>query len=276
MRKIGLVVVVLAACSGSGAHLPKTAQGSAVIEIRGAVKNGPFSLGRADLEKLPQVTVRGVDPTSGTEAVWEGVPVAALVARVELGRGADTVIVRTADGAAIPIPLTVVRQFRPTLADRANGTRLATRVLAWPTLEQRGIETDPRHVTWWARNIVALELADWQRTYGVALATPEGAPDAARRGSTWYAERCVTCHKMRGVGGTRGPDLTTVAARLGQAPFETLLDKHPGWAAVTAGDAPGDRGVQELWTFLRAVSVAPARPEPLTAERAGTASSSGR
>ena len=199
MRKNGLVVLVLAACSGSGARLPKAAQGPAVIEIRGAVKNGPFSLGHADLQKLPQVAVRGVDPTSGAEAVWEGVPLAALMARVELGRGADTVIVRTADGAAIPIPLTVVRQFRPTLADRADGTRLATRVLAWPTLEQRGIETDPRHGTWWARDIVALELADWQRTYAVALATPEGAPDAARRGSTWYAERCVTCHKMRGV-----------------------------------------------------------------------------
>ena len=277
MRKLGRVVLLIAAaCSGSGARLPKSAQGPAVLEVRGAVKNGPFSLGHADLEKLPQASVRGIDPATGAEAVWEGVPVAAILGRVELGRGADTVVVRTTDGSAIPIPLTVVRQFRPTFADRANGTRLPTRVLAWPTLEQRGIETDPRAGAWWARDIVALELVDWQRTYALALSTPEGAPDAARRGSAWYAERCVNCHRMRGAGGTRGPDLTTVAARLAPAPFETLLDKHPGWASITAGDAPGDRGLQELYSFLRAVSVAPAlpRPEALTAERSGKAPSS--
>lgn len=271
MRKLGLapVVLVLAACSGGGARLPKAAQGAQVLEVRGAVKHGPFALGRADLDRLPRRSVRGVDVVSGAAAEWEGISVAAIVSdRVELAKGADTVIVRTSEGAAIPIPLTLVRQLKPVLADRANGTRLPAPVLAWPTLEQRGLETDPRARAWWAREVVAFEIVEWQRTFGSALATPDGAPDAARRGSAWYGERCVTCHKMRGAGGSRGPDLTTVAARLRQAPFEALLETHPGWATA-GGDTPGAEGAVELWAFLRAVATSPqgTRPEALTAER---------
>ena len=52
---------------------------------------------------------------------------------------------------AIPIPLTVIRQLKPVLADRADGTRLATKILAWPTEHQQGLATDPRAATWWAR-----------------------------------------------------------------------------------------------------------------------------
>ena len=145
MRKSWIVLGLLAACT-SGPRLPTTAHGEPVLEVRGALKKGPYALGRADLERLPRRTLRGVDPVTGRTATWEGVSVAAIVIdRVELAKGgADTVIVRTADRAAIPIPLTIVRQWRPVLADRADGERLASPVLAWPTLEQRGIETDPR------------------------------------------------------------------------------------------------------------------------------------
>lgn len=273
MRKLALLLVIVAGCSG-GARLPLAAKGEPVLEVRGAVKNGPFALGRADLDAMPRLGVHGVDPGTATEAVWEGASVAALVAeRVELLKGADTVLVRTADGAAIPIPLTLVRQLKPVLADRANGAPLATRVLAWPTLEQRGLGTDPRAPGWWAREVVAFELVDWQRTFASALATPVGAPDSARRGAGWYGERCVACHRMRGAGGSRGPDLTTVAARLGQAPFEALLERHPGWT-TGVGDPPGAEGAAELWSYLRSVAAAApgAQPTALTAESAAPSS----
>jgi len=267
---------LLAGCTG-GPRLPAKAQGETVLEVRGALKKGPYALGRADLEKLPRRTVRGVDPATGRTASWEGISVAPVVSdRVDLAKGADTVIVRTADRAAIPIPLTLFRQWKPVLADLADGERLASPVLAWPTLEQRGIETDPRAAGWWARGVVAFELVEWQRAFAPALAAPEGATDAARRGSGLYADRCLRCHRMRGAGGERGPDLTTIAARLRQESFASFLDRHPGWS-VTTGEAPGPQGADELWSFLRAVAAAsPVTPrrEPVTANRGASGPSS--
>ncbi len=267
MRKSWIVLGFLAACT-SGPRLPTTAQGEKVIEVRGALKKGAsYALGRADLAKLPRRTLRGVDPATGRAATWEGVSVAAIVTeRVELAKGADTVIVRTSDRAAIPLPLTLVRQWKPVLADEADGVRLATPVLAWPTLEQRGIETDPRAEGWWAHDVVAFEIVEWQKAFASALAIPDGATDAARRGATWYGDRCIRCHRMRGAGGERGPDLTTVAARLRPGPFGALLDHHPGWNDAV-GEAPGPAGAEELWSFLRAVAATNGlRPEPVTAD----------
>ncbi len=274
MRKSCIVLGLLLACANRG-YLPSTAQGEKVLEVRGALKYGPYALGRADLARLPRRTVRGVDPVTGRTASWEGVSVSALVVeRVELAKGgADTAIVRTADRAAIPIPLTVIRQWRPVLADRADGEPLATPVLAWPTLEQRGIETDPRSEGWWARGVVAFELVDWQRAFAPSLAAPDGSPDAARRGSSFYADRCLRCHRVRSAGGERGPDLTTVTARLGLERFSSLLERHPGWKGPV-GEPAGADAADELWSFLRVVAASPAvvpppkPPEPVTAERA--------
>lgn len=252
MRKVAALLASLAACTTL--RLPRLAEGAPVIVIGGAVKGGPFSLGRADLERLPRRSVHGVDPASGREAVWEGVSVAELVSRrVELEKGADVAVARTADRAAIAIPLALIRQLEPVLADRADGVRLATTILAWPTLEQRGLETDPRAGLWWARDVTAFDLQDWQKKYGAALATPDGAPDAARRGSAWYGERCISCHRVRGVGGYRGRELTAVAARLPEAQFAASIRRHPGW---TGGDPPGAEDARDLWSFLHAVGAA--------------------
>jgi mono/diheme cytochrome c family protein len=269
MRKLGIVLLALAACS-SAARLPKTAQGAPALTVSGAVKGGPFSLGRADLEKLPRRAVRGVDPRSGREATWEGVSVDELVSkRVEVQRGADVVLARTSERTAIGIPIYVLLQHRPVLADRVDGVPISPNVLAWPTLEQRGLETDPRAGFWWAHDVVALELVDSARTFGPALATPDGAADGARRGSALFGERCIACHRMRGVGGERGPELTTLGSRIRKAPFAAMLDKHPGWKD-TGGDLPGEEGAAELWSFLQAVALTAihgAPPPAVTAER---------
>lgn len=272
MRKLGLVVLSLAACS-SGPRLPKTAEGPPALTVGGAVKGGPFSLGRAYVDKLPRRTVRGVDPASGREASWEGASVEEIVSkRVELLKGADAVLVRTADREAIAIPITLVIQHKPVLADHADGVRIAPNVLAWPTLEQRGLETDPRAILWWAHDVVGFDVVDSQKTFGPALATPDGAADGARRGSALFGERCIACHRMRGVGGMRGPELTTIAARMNQVSFATFLDKHPGWTG-TGGDPPGEQGAVELYAFLHAVAAAgpnAAPQEPVTADRAAS------
>jgi hypothetical protein len=261
MRMFGLLLLSAVAACSSRPRLPSGPQGDPVVEIRGAIKGGPYALGRADLDRLPRLSAVGEDPRSGKTALWEGTSVAALVSeRVEVRKGADTAIVRTADRAAIPVPLTMIRQLKPVLADRADGARLAAPVLAWPTAQQKGLATDPRAATWWARDVVAFDIVEWQRTFGPALAAPEGSVDAARRGAGLFGESCIHCHRMRGVGGERGPELTTVAERLRPAAFAQLLSTHPGWHERGIVELAPDAATA-LWTFLSAVATsAPATP----------------
>lgn len=257
MRNTSFVVLLaVAACSSAGPRLPRTARGERVLEIRGALEGGPYVLGDQDLAAMPRHAVRGLDPVSGREARWEGTPLALLVSdRVGPKRGTDTVIVRTAEGSAVPIPLTVIRQLRPVLADRADGAPIATRVIAWPNLEQAGLPTDPRQGSWWARDVRALEIVYWQGTLGNALATPAGSPDRARLGSGEFAARCVSCHRLRGAGGERGPDLTRVADRVAHDRFLSLLERHPQ-PATSGVEPPGPEASEDLWSFLRAVATA--------------------
>ncbi|HEX9242568.1 MAG TPA: c-type cytochrome [Anaeromyxobacter sp.] len=271
MRKFGLLVAFAAAACSSKVLLPHSAQGEPVLEVRGAIREGPHSLGVADLERLPRLKVRGTDPRTGETTEWEGPSVAALVSdHVDLNRGADTAVIRTADGAAIPVPLTVIRTFRPVLADRAGGTRIGTAVVAWPTDAQRGLATDPRANAWWAREVVAFEIVSWQRTYGTALAPPEGAADAARRGADVYVESCIGCHQIRGAGGTKGPDLSTVAQRIRGEAFLGLLTRHPGSSERQSRDT-FDAWQGEVWAFLGAMAALPPPEAPqgeVTAEGA--------
>jgi mono/diheme cytochrome c family protein len=268
MTKLGFSLLALALACMPKVLLPRAAHGSPVLEVRGAITGGPHRLGRADLEKLPRQKLRAVEPGTGRAGEWEGTPLQALVMdHVELRRGADTVVVRTADGSAIPVPLGIVRQLRPVLADRVDGVRITSRELAWPTADQRGLATDPRATSWWARDVVALELVDWQRTYGPALAAPEGAADVARRGAGVYAESCISCHRLRGQGGERGPDLTTVAARIAPQAFASLLPSHPGWKERRVRDASEEPST-EIWEFLRTVAAAPAPPEKTAQDEA--------
>jgi mono/diheme cytochrome c family protein len=106
---------------------------------------------------------------------------------------------------------------------------------------------------------MAIELVDWQRTYGVALGSPDGATDAARRGAALFGESCIVCHRMRGTGGERGPDLTQVASRMSERTFAAMLPGHPGWRERAA---PSPDAVEETWAFFRAVAASPG-PSPL-------------
>jgi mono/diheme cytochrome c family protein len=235
-----------------------------LLEVRGAVREGPHALGAADLDRLPKVEVRGTDPRTGETAAFGGTPLKVLVSdRVNLAKGADTAVIHTADGRAIPVPLVVIRQLGPVLAIRANGARLAKPIVAWPTEAQRGFATDPRAISWWARDVVAIEVVLWQKTYAPALAPPEGASDEARRGAEVYVESCIGCHKLRGMGGERGPELGAVAERLASDAFVALLPGHPGAAERRLRDT-SDAWGPEVWAFLRVMATAP----PPTQEQA--------
>lgn len=269
MRKHGTILLALLAAACSGPRLSRQAQGAQVLEVRGAVKGGPFPIGAGDLAALPRRTVHGQDPSTGRDAAWEGVALATLAFdRVDLVKGADVVVIRTADRRAIPIPLGVVRQLRPVLADHAGGERLPELVLAWPTADQPGLLTDPRARSWWAHGVVALELVNGLTSYGRALAVSPGAPDGARLGADLFGASCTACHRLRGVGGERGPDLTHLAARLPEPAFAALMPGHPGWR--DRGAEPGEATARQVWAFLKAVDsvAAEAAPEePMPEER---------
>lgn len=248
-----LALLLAAACSGP--QLPRASSGEPVLEVRGAVKHGPFRLGRAELAALPRRAVRGRDPVTGRLAAWEGPSLAALVIeRVELTRGADVVVIRTSDRRAVAVPLSLVRQLKPVLAERADGAPLDAPVVAWPTEEQRGLATDPRAHAWWTRGVVALELVNGFATLGRALAVPAGAPDGARLGADLFGARCLGCHRLRAAGGEAGPDLTRLAGRTTEEAFRAGLLGHPGWLERTPEQ--GEASAQQVWAFLRAVDVA--------------------
>jgi hypothetical protein len=252
-RAAQALLLLIAACS-SGPRLPRAPRGEQVIVVRGAIEGGPYRLGQADLDALPRRAVRGADPATGRAARWEGVNLYALVREgVEPARGADTVVVRTVDRMAIPVPLTVIRQLQPVLANRADGAPLPQRILAWPNAEQRGLKSDPRAALWWARGVVALEVVNSHRSYGRALYVPEAAPEGARAGAGIFEARCVACHRVRRVGGTKGPDLTRKADTLALEAFRALLDEHPGWNQQGL-EPPAAEAAEQTLAFLRSVS----------------------
>jgi mono/diheme cytochrome c family protein len=233
-----------------------------VLEVRGAVKGGPFQLGAADLAALRQRTVRGADPASpaSAEARWAGVDLAALLAdHLELTGDADTVVFRTADGMAVPVPISVIGQLLPVLADRADGQPLPERVVAWPSAAQPGMASDPRAPGWWARRVTALELVSGPRVLGRALHVPEAAYPGARAGAAIFGQRCLPCHRVQGGGGERGPELTRVTDRLALAELRRKLEAHPGWH-IPGQAEPSPQAAAQLDAFLRTVAAYDALP----------------
>lgn len=268
MRKQSVVLVLAAAwvagaaCS-RGPGLPKAPPRQGALELGGAIQGGPYFLGPEQLSAIPQRTVRGVDPQTGRAATWQGTALHELLERLKLRRGADTLVVTTSDGETIPVPVWKILEMRPVLADRADGTALPDRVIAWPNVEQPGLDGDPRSRAWWARRVTKLAVVDWERAFGRALRAPAGASDEARLGSGQYALRCVACHRLRGVGGEKGPELTRAGERLDLAGFSAALGRHPEYARDAARTgAPPQHAVRQLWTFLREV----ARAGPAVAE----------
>jgi mono/diheme cytochrome c family protein len=251
------LAIAAAACGGGGPKLPRAPKGEKVLEMRGAIEGAPIAVGADDLANLPRGTVRGRDPVTGREAAWEGTSLAALVERVRPKRRVviDTLVVRTREGGAVPVPLTMVRQLKPVLVRSGADPQ---GLVAWPNLEQRGLGADPRAASWWARDVVALELVPWPQAFGAALAAPVGASSPARVGAGIFATRCVTCHSLRGAGGTVGPPLTLVGTSLDAARFDRTLAGHGFERRGLV--APDEAQRAQLWAFLEAVARAP-RPD---------------
>ncbi len=260
-------LLLLALACSTGTRLPRAPRGREVLQVRGSLKGAPFRLGEADLASLTQGKVRGVDPRGAREATYQGVDLAELLDRLDLSGGADTMVLHTADRRAVAVPLAVVRELRPVLADRADGTPLGSRLAAWPDVARHGVKSDPRASLWWAHDVVALEYVSWARAFGRPLSIPEGAPPGALAGEGVFGDRCLACHQVRNAGGTNGPEL----ARDGRSPsageLAAILPGHPGWTSRGAAP-PRPEVVSQLAAYLWTVARTPAQeadakePEP--------------
>jgi len=244
-----------------------------VLTVRGKVEHGPFLFGAGDLPDLPRRSFQARPPTTGRTAVFEGLSLAEILSsKLAVQEKADTVVLRSRDGSAVPVPLVLVKQWKPILADRADGrplaewamgvgARVGPLLLAWPNVDNPGLATDPRAPAFWAGAVDAVELVVWRQTWGRALRAPAGAADAARLGADAFLYQCMACHRLRGVGGERGPDLTRGLG--GGDPDAFAARIRPHLASVGRAPASGEgegEALGRIARFLAAVeATAPAQ-----------------
>jgi hypothetical protein len=263
-RAVGLATILaVAACSST--PRARTGTGTPVLTVHGGVVGGAARFGAPDVAQLHRRSFRAMDPRGGAEATYEGIALSRLLGEgLELDKAVDVVVVHGEDGYQVPIPLSVVRQLGPVLADRVNGTPLAEArpdaapfALVWPTRDAPGLAHDPRARWWWVDGVKRLEVISWGTTYGVALRVPTGAADEARPGADGFETSCINCHRVRGVGGSRGPELTTkLKDPVAHERFAGLVRNHAARrdaAAIAALPAPS---VRQIGAFLRAVALA--------------------
>lgn len=230
MRTRVALAAALLACAGGR---PFVTRGTPVVTFEGKVEHGPAVLGKTDLESLARRAFAAVPP-GATRARFEGLALAPLLGdTLELARDADTAVFHGEGGRVAAVPLVSIRQLRPVLADRVDGADTgawrrgaAPLQLAWPNLDAPGIDSDPRLRWWWVGGVERVELVSWLATYGKALGVPPGADDAARLGADVLATSCLGCHRVRGAGGTRGPELTQALVRGGPQGLATRLRDH--------------------------------------------------
>lgn len=279
MRKRGVAgwlvgVAAAGGLAGAGcgrARLPTRAAGETVITVRGQVVEGPYYLTRADLEGLPKASFGARPPGAAAEARFEGVSLKRILEyHLQLTPGADTLVFLAKDGVAVPVTMGLIRQYGPIVALSVDGQKVPPR-LAWPNLDQRGLDADPRATLWWAGPIEVVEVVSWGRTWGRVLRPPPGVEDAGRLGAGQYALRCAGCHRFFGIGGQKGPALDGAVARLGEAGFTGAVARHPGWPRRLGTELTATEDVAaQVAAFLAAAElsgVPPAEPEVKPAAR---------
>jgi mono/diheme cytochrome c family protein len=261
MRTRLALAAALLACGGGK---PFVTRGEPVVTFEGKVEKGPAVIGATDLESLAR---RGFEalPPDGERARFEGLALAPLLGdRLELARDADTVVFHGQGGRAAAVPLVSIRQLKPVLADKADGAAIAAwrseaapLQLAWPNLGAPGIDTDPRVRWWWVGGVRRVEVVSWIATYGRVLRVPPGASDGARLGAGVLATSCLACHRLRGLGGTRGPELAAGLVAGDTQALANRLRPHLQQASGLAS-APELTPVEvgQVVAFLRTVELA--------------------
>jgi hypothetical protein len=264
-----LAAAALVACAGPRPHPP---HGALVLTVDGKVEQGAFTFGADDLPQLPRRAFEGAAPAPRPSgAKFEGVAVAKLLGdEVDVARGSDVAVFHGEGGYAAVVPLATLRQIRPVLADEVDGQPVGKwragagpLQLAWPNLEQPGIDSDPRMRGWWVGGVTRIEMQSWIASYGRALRVPPGAGDDARKGAS-AAVSCLSCHKLRGSGGTAGPELRDLQIAADPGKFEARMREHLGRVAppgTVLDPIATAAAAHDVTAFLKAVELAGPRPD---------------
>jgi hypothetical protein len=271
MRTISALALVAALSACSGGPRPRLPPGEAALTIEGRLEDGPRDLRAAELAASPRRAFRAREPATGRDALFEGVSVADLLADAVRPKGAvDLLVARGRDGRQALVPLARLRDLRPILADRADGRPLAdwaraaggaleAPLLAWPNLEQPGLALDPRAPAWWVSGVSTLVVEAWVQDYDPALALSPEAGDRARRGQILFADHCLPCHRLGGVGGTRAPELVPPVWPPGR--LAARLEAHGAEVAWIPAGADGADTRREIAAFLQAATPSRGRTE---------------
>jgi hypothetical protein len=261
MRNRVLLLAAIAACTGPR---PTPPRGEVVLSVTGRVQEGPYRFGRDDLARLPRRAFMAVPPEGGGPVRFEGLAIFALLHdAVDVEADADAVVFHGRGGYRAVVPLGALREMRPALADEAGGEPLgewrseaAPLALVWPNVEMPGIDSDPRLRWWWVPGVTTVELVNWGATYGRVLAIPRGASDDARLGAGAVATECMGCHRVRGVGGTRGAELTGRRAERDLEVFAAALRSHVKLVGKASAPDASLATARQIDAFLRALDLA--------------------
>lgn len=277
MRTISALALLAALSSCSGGQRPRLPPGEAALTIEGRLEDGPRDLRAAELKAYPRRAFRAREPVTGREALFEGISVVDLLAEAVRPKDAvDLLVARGRDGRQALVPLARLRDLQPVLADRADGKPIAdwareaggareAPLLAWPNLEQPGLALDPRAPSWWVSGVSTLVVEAWVRSYGPALALSPEASDQARRGQIRFADHCLPCHRLGGVGGTWAPELVPPGWPPGR--IAARLEAHGADVAWIPAGAGGADARREIAAFLQAVTSSRGRGEEGKEER---------
>ena len=265
MRNL-LLALALLACAAP--KTPRPARGEVVLSVTGRLEHGPYNFGRDDLKQLPRRSFCAISPAASSPEKFDGVAVAALLSdAIDVKKGVDTAVFYGKDGYIAPVSIAAIRQLRPVLADRVDDEAVgswrdgaAPFVLAWPNVDQPGIDTDPRMRWWWVTGVTKLEMQSWTASYGRALRVPAGASDDARLGADAFSVQCMNCHKLRGFGGTRGPDLTAAASTKDIQALASSMRDHLQRVGPP-GIEPSPAALRQIAAFLREIDIAGAKPD---------------
>ena len=274
MRKQTALLAVLArsppAPPGRGCRAPRA--GSAVLEVRGAVKGGPFALGAAHLAALPRRTRARRGSGHRAARALGGTSLAALVLeRVELTEGADTVLVRTADRQAVPIPLTLVRQLPPGPGGPRRRRAARERGAGVAHLEQRGLASRSARAALVGARRGGARAGQLAAHLRPRSPRPRARPDGRGSARSVFGARCIACHRLR----ERGRRARPGPHPPGGAHVGGGVPGAPGAPPGLAGARAGVRGglARQVWAFLRAVesvadgSAPPDEPPPESGRR---------
>ena len=180
------------------------------------------------------------DPHFGSQRVFEGFALDALLREVGLGDATELLLV-CADGYRIPFDAAVLARpgLHALLAIRDKALP-ADGESHWPPYRHGAepIGFDPFYLVWasddpkvdlgtqslpWPFQLTEIHRFD-AAAYFAPARPPAAAGDAARQGFRSYAAHCGKCHRMRGVGGEVGPALDRQGGLSAVLPAAQLRD----------------------------------------------------